>query len=188
MSIPGIQGREATTAATAAVVASPSRRSTGLRPIHRWRRRGKPGRARARRGHSGSGRAEQKRRRVERGQRQRAGSTIAVGRRAAEGFRRRRQQVASAGDLMHHAAEAGGVGGDVGGGQLPRRARAAFRGAPGCGSRAAEVVVVVRRRRGGGRRLGWSRGGREVAEELVMVDVIGKDGEPWRRRRGGGGG
>ena len=145
MSIPGIQGREATTAATAAVVASPSRRSTGLRPIHRWRRRRKPGRARARRGHSGSGRAEQKRRRVERGQRRqraaRAGGTSAVGRRAAEsGFRRmRRQQVVGAGDLVHHAAEAGGVGGDVGGGQqLPRRAPAAFCGASGCGSRGAE--------------------------------------------------
>ena len=192
MSIPGIQGREAT---TAAVVASPSRRSTGLRPIHRWRRRRKPGRARARRGHSGSGRAEQKRRRVERGQRRqraaRAGGTSAVGRRAAEsGFRRmRRQQVVGAGDLVHHATEAGGVSGDVGGGQLPRRARAAFRGAAtGCGSRGAEVVVVVRRRRGGGRRLGRSGGGREVAEELVMVVTIGKDGEPWRRRRGGGGG
>ncbi len=87
-------------------------------------------------------------------------------RRRRERWRRWRREVVGAGDLVHHAAEVGRIGADVGGGQAPRRARPALGDAAagaGGGGGAAEVAVES----GGGR-----RGRHEVG----------------RKPRGGGGG
>lgn len=83
--------------------------------------------------------------------------------------------------LFSLAVEADRLNDHVGGGQLPRRARVVL----GHAASGAEVVVVWRR----GGRCGECRGGsggRDVAEELVVVILIGgEDGEPWQHRQGG---
>jgi hypothetical protein len=85
--------------------------------------------------------AEQERRRVQRRhQRRRRRKHSAGGRcRAAEQLLRGLVHRVGARHLVHHAPEAGGVGADVGGGQLPRRPRPArlARAPPG---RGAEVL------------------------------------------------
>ena len=147
---PRLQGREATVAAAAA---------SAVRSERARRRRWRP-----RRGRPGPAAAEQERRRIQRRQqrrRGRAGSSSDRSRRRAAGHRgaleegllrllllrwRRRGEegLVGARDLVHHAAELGGVGADVGRRQTPRRARPSPRDAS-CRRRPVLRLVRVRR-------------------------------------------
>jgi hypothetical protein len=147
--IPRLQAREPAAAAVAATVlpsssyAAAATTTTGLR-LRRRRGAVEAGRARP----PATPGVEQERRRVQRRhqRRRRRRKHSAGGRcRAAEQLLRalvHRVDVgadAGARHLVHHAPEAGGVGADVGGGQLPRRPRPArlARAPPG---RGAEVL------------------------------------------------
>lgn len=110
-----------------------------------------------------------------------------------------------AGDLLHHAAEVGRVGGDVGGVRAPRRARLPLRHAPARPRRRPRSAAREdlcrrggggggggggrRRRRGGGATVRGRGGRRHGGPERGGDRVVGGGGEPGvvlrrRRRRG----